>query len=201
MNLPWLAAFIAFGLAAAGTPGPNNLILASIAAGYGLRRAVPAILGVSLGFSFMIAAAGLGLAGVFRQYPQLAEILKWLGSGWLLYLAWRIATSPVELAANETTTANPPGFWQMAAFQWVNPKAWSMVMAMMGVYAGRNIGYREDMLLMAAMFTIIGTITASSWAFMGTLAGRLLKPQQLLWFNRIMGLLLAASVVLMWQGQ
>ena len=202
MNVQWLAAFIAFGFATAGTPGPNNLILASIAAAGGPRRAVPAIFGVSLGFAFMIAAAGLGLAGLFQRFPQLADILKWLGSAWLLYLAFRIATARPEApgAANDALNPRePPGFWQMAAFQWINPKAWSMVLAMMGVYAGHNLGYRKDMLLMAALFAGIGTITAASWALLGALAGRLLGSSRVVWFNRLMALLLVASIWLMWR--
>ena len=196
MNIQWLAAFVAFAFATAGTPGPNNLILAGIAANAGVRRAVPAIFGVSLGFSVMIAAAGLGLAGLFRQFPQLATGLKWLGSAWLLYLAFRIAISAAATASD--APGRIPGFWQMAAFQWVNPKGWSMVLAMMGVYAGHNVDYDTDVLLMAALFSGIGTITATAWALLGSLARRWLNMRQMRWFNRIMALLLALSVTLVW---
>ena len=203
MNTGWLLAFIAFGFATAGTPGPNNLILATSAANHGLRRTLPAVFGVSLGFAFMIAAAGLGLSEVFARWPWLADALRWAGSAFLLWLAWKIATArpapPGDAADNHAQRSAPPGFLQMASFQWVNPKAWSMVLAMMGVYAGHNLGYRADMLLMAALFAGIGTITALSWALLGLLAGRMLKPHQLLWLNRLMAVLLVASLALMWR--
>ena len=205
MNMQWYLAFIAFGFATAGTPGPNNLILAGIAASRGLKRALPAIFGVSLGFAFMIAAAGLGLADVLHAWPRAAFWMKVAGSAWLVYLAYRIATTtprlPGDAGADEIAGKpdNAPGFWHMAAFQWINPKAWSMVLAMMGVYAGHNIGYREDMLIMAALFAVIGTITAASWALLGAFAGRILNAAQLVWFNRVMALLLVASLALMWR--
>ncbi len=202
MNTEWLTAFIAFGFATAGTPGPNNLILAAAGANHGLRHALPGVFGVSLGFAFMIAAAGLGLAEIFSHWPWLADVLRWAGTAFLLWLAYSIATAtpaaPGKAAGNAAQAATPPGFLRMAAFQWVNPKAWSMVLAMMGVYAGHNLDYRTDMLIMAALFAGIGTITALSWALLGVLAGHVLSPSQLLWFNRIMALLLVASLALIW---
>ena len=199
MNTEWLLSFIAFAFATAGTPGPNNLMLAASGATFGLRRTLRHVFGVSLGFATMIAAVGLGLAGLFETLPWLKTALKWIGSAYLLFLAWKIAFAAPTGASKETSRGQPLTFMQAAAFQWVNPKAWSMVLAMMGVYAGHNAGYAADMLTMAGLFAIIGTITASSWALLGAFAGRLLSARQLVWFNRLMALLLVASLALMWQ--
>ena len=204
MNTEWLLAFIGFAFATAGTPGPNNAILAASAANYGLRRTLPAVFGVSLGFAFMIAAAGLGLGGLFQAHPQLAFWLRLPATAFMLWLAWKIATA--RPAADDAKGADnggnargaPPGFFQMAAFQWVNPKGWAMVLSMMGVFAGHNAGFTRDMLLMAELFAVIGTITAASWALIGQFAGRLLNARQLVWFNRAMAALLMASLILVW---
>ena len=198
MNAEWLLSFIAFAFATAGTPGPNNLMLAASGATFGLRRTLRHIFGVSLGFAAMIAAVGLGLAGLFEALPWLKVALKWVGGAYLLFLAWKIATAASAGTSEETPHGQPLTFVQAAAFQWVNPKAWSMVLAMMGVYAGHNAGYAADMLTMAALFAIVGTITAGSWALMGAFAGRFMSARQLVWFNRLMALLLVASLALMW---
>ncbi len=200
MNTEWLLSFIAFAFATAGTPGPNNLMLAASGATFGLRRTLRHVFGVSLGFAAMIAAVGLGLAGLFEALPGLKTLLKWIGGAYLLFLAWKIATTtPAGTNNGETPRGQPLTFIQAAAFQWVNPKAWSMVLAMMGVYAGHNMGHAADMLTMAGLFAIIGTITAGSWTLMGEFAGRLLSARQLVWFNRLMALLLVASLALMWR--
>ncbi len=201
MNTEWLLAFIGFAFATAGTPGPNNAIIAAAAANHGLRRALPGIFGISLGFAFMIAAAGLGLGGLFQAYPQLAFWLRLPATAFMLWLAWKIASATPaddDAAPESERHGAAPGFLQMAAFQWVNPKAWAMVLSMMGVFAGHNAGFRADMLLMAALFAVIGTITAASWALIGLFAGRLLNARQLVWFNRMMAALLVGSLVLVW---
>jgi len=204
MNTEWLLAFITFAFASAGTPGPNNAIIAAAAANHGLRQALPGVFGISLGFAFMIAVAGLGLGGLFQAYPRLAFWLRMPATAFMLWLAWKIATAQPagdgddNASGDPGKSAAPPGFLQMAAFQWVNPKAWAMVLSMMGVFAGHNAGFRQDMLLMAALFAVIGTITAASWALIGLFAGRLLNARQLAWFNRVMAALLVGSLVLVW---
>ncbi len=199
MNAEWLLAFLAFAFATAGTPGPNNLLLAANAANFGLRRTLGAVFGVSLGFAAMIASVGLGLAWVFEAWPPLATVMKWLGSAWLLYLAWKIFHArPTAMKEEDRAEAASLGFLQMAAFQWVNPKAWSMVLAMMGVHAGQNLGFRADMLLMAGLFALVGTITALSWALLGRLLAHVLSARQMTWLNRLMALLLAASLLPIW---
>ncbi len=202
-NPGWLVAFIIFAFTSAGTPGPNNAIMAASAANWGFIRTLPGVFGISLGFAFMIAAVGLGLGEFFRHNPQLALGLKVGGTLFLLHLAWKIATTrpQVDDAASSDrneTKQHPPGFFRMAAFQWVNPKGWAMVLSMMGVYAGRNADPRTDMLIMAALFAIIGTMTAAFWAGVGVLAGKWLNARQMVIFNRVMAALLVASLALIW---
>ena len=196
----WVIAFIVFAFSTAGTPGPNNMMLAASGATFGLRRTVPHISGIALGFPAMIAAVGLGLGEIFRALPALQGVLKWLGSAYLLFLAWKIATAagtnPEDARARRR--GRPLTFLQAAAFQWVNPKAWTMVMAMMSVYAGHNGSYAADVIAMSLMFVGVAVITASAWALVGVGAGRLLTPARLVWFNRLMAALMVASLALVW---
>ena len=200
MNPDWFLAFLAFAFSTAGTPGPNNMMLAASGATFGLRRTAAHIAGIATGFPAMIAAVGLGLGEVFRLFPMLQDILKWVGSAYLLYLAWKVATaagvSPHTDRARKR--GKPLTYLQAAAFQWVNPKAWTMIMAMMSVYAGRNGAYQTDVLLMAGMFVAVAFTTATAWALVGVGAGRLLTPERLIWFNRLMAALMAASLVMVW---
>ncbi len=205
MNPDWLAAFIAFAFSTAGSPGPNNMMLAASGANFGLRRSVWHILGIVLGFPAMIAAVGLGAGEVLTRLPILQTGLKIAGSLYLLYLAWRIATAaPAGADALQederrlSRRARPLTFWEAAAFQWVNPKAWTMVIAMLGVYAGHNGSYVQDVLLMAGLFIGVASICATGWVLIGMAAARLLSRERLVWFNRLMALLLVASLALVW---
>ena len=86
-----LAALAAFAFVASATPGPNNVMLLASGVNYGYRATLPHILGIVLGFPFLLASIGMGLGAVFEAYPQIGEILKWVGATYMLYLAWRIA--------------------------------------------------------------------------------------------------------------
>ena len=112
----WAAATALF--VASFTPGPNNAICASIGATYGYTRALPFALGVTVGYPALIAAVGLGLAGLLAAFPQLHLAIKICGASFLLYLAWKIATAKNTPATN----AKVPGFWRAFLFQWFNPK-------------------------------------------------------------------------------
>lgn len=88
-----LLAFVLFAFATAGTPGPNNMMLLASGANFGFRRTILHILGISAGLGVMVVAMGWGLSGVFRTLPVLHEILKWVGAAYMLWLAWKIATT------------------------------------------------------------------------------------------------------------
>ena len=63
-------AFVTFAFVTSITPGPNNMMLLSSGATFGLRRTVPHLLGVALGFGAMAFAMGLGLSQLFRAAPK-----------------------------------------------------------------------------------------------------------------------------------
>lgn len=89
MTAELLVAFIAFAFVTSVTPGPNNMMLLTSGVNFGLRRSVPHMLGISLGFMVLVIAVGLGLGELFTQFPPLYEVLRYLGAAYLLYLAWK----------------------------------------------------------------------------------------------------------------
>src|ERR1700722_117642 len=88
-----LGPLILFAAAMCLTPGPNVIMVTASAANFGFRRAIPHMLGITLGFGIMVLAAGVGLAGLFHAEPRLQLLLKYAAAVYLLHLAWRIATT------------------------------------------------------------------------------------------------------------
>ena len=84
---------LGFSVAAAFTPGPNNLIALASGANFGYRKTLPHVLGVCVGFTVMLALMGLGLGSLFRAVPLAYTILKYASFAYLMFLAWKIATS------------------------------------------------------------------------------------------------------------
>ena len=174
------------------TPGPNNLMLLASGATHGLRRTVPHMMGVALGFGLMVFLVGLGLAGLIAALPVAGLALKMVSVVYLLYLAWRIATA-VPPERDGRPASRPFSFWQAAAFQWVNPKAWTMALGAVALYApDRSVA---AVALVAAVFTAINLPSVSIWAAAGTQMARLLRSARALRrFNVAMALLLVASL-------
>lgn len=192
-----MLAYVVFCFATAGTPGPNNMMLLASGANFGFRRTGLHILGISSGLGFMVLAMGFGLGGVFRAYPVLHEILKWVGAAYMLWLAWKIATSA---SVTDRSLGQPMTFLQAAAFQWVNPKAWAMALGAVTTYAPEGGGWTIVPLL-AGTFMLVGAPCSAAWAGFGQgLRPFLDRPAVLRTFNVTMAVLLVASLVPMVAG-
>lgn len=187
-----LAALTAFAFVSSITPGPNNLMLLASGVNFGFRRSVPHMLGIGIGFMLMVALVGLGLAGIFTAWPPALPMLKVAATVYMLWLAWKIAhaAAPEAVASN----ARPLTFLQAAAFQWVNPKAWTMALGAIALYApGQEIA---AVLWVALVFGLVNLPCVSSWTVMGLALKRALQnPVRLRYFNITMALLLVASLI------
>ena len=75
------------------TPGPNNFMLLASGVNFGFWRTVPHMLGISVGFASLLLGVGFGLGALLTAFPALHTALKVAGGAYLLYLAWRIASS------------------------------------------------------------------------------------------------------------
>jgi threonine/homoserine/homoserine lactone efflux protein len=175
------------------TPGPNNLMLMATGANFGARRAAPHASGIVLGFTFMIVAIGLGVAQLFQSYPLAHQVLGGVSVIYLIYLAYKTATARTNLVSPEPT-GKPITFWQAAAFQWVNPKAWTMALAAVTVYAPQPVTYKE-VIVVAVIFGAINLPCISVWLLLGVKMRRFLTtPARLRSFNWTMAGLLLLSL-------
>ncbi len=155
------------------------------------------MLGITVGFPTMLAALGLGLDQVFATWPQIHYVLKIAGTAYLLYFAYRIATSTAPTDA--TATAQPLSFIQAMVFQWVNPKAWVVGLSAFATFTTVGQMGWADIVLICAVFFIVSFPSVGVWCLFGTSIRRYLKsPAHLAIFNYVMGGLLAASVLLLY---
>jgi threonine/homoserine/homoserine lactone efflux protein len=191
-----LLPLIWFACAAAFTPGPNNIMVAASGANYGFVRTLPHMFGIAFGFTFMIFAVGVGLGQVFKVYPQVHTGLKWAGTAYLLYLAWRIATAGRPRGVD--AYSKPLTFLQAALFQWVNPKAWMMGVSALTAFTTASGNYLAETLVVAGTFLAVSFPSISVWCLFGVGIGRFLKSDKALRvFNWTMAGLIVASIALL----
>ncbi|MGM0783985.1 MAG: LysE family translocator [Pseudomonadota bacterium] len=177
------------------TPGPNNVMLTASGANYGFLRTLPHIFGILGGCFLLFAGIALGLGLVFERYPIVQTALRFIGSAYLLYLAWRIATAPPP-DLRRAGEGRPLSFWQAAAFQFANPKAWVMGLALMAGFLPEGGDTVVNALLLAGFAELVGLPCIALWAGFGTAIGRWLDtPRAWRMFNVTMGALTAACVI------
>jgi threonine/homoserine/homoserine lactone efflux protein len=191
-TLSALPAGILFALVTTVTPGPNNAMLLASGVNFGFRRTLPHVFGISAGVVVLMLSVGFGLGEAFRRVPMLYTVLEAASVAYLLYLAWKIGTS-AEVTVRKGER-RPMRFHEAVAFQWINPKAWMMVLtAATTIHLSDSLGMNA--VLMAIIFYVIGLPCICLWAGFGTAMRRALsEPRWLRLFNVTMALLLVLSL-------
>jgi threonine/homoserine/homoserine lactone efflux protein len=195
-----LLALALFAMVTSVTPGPNNMMMLASGVNFGFARSIPHLAGICLGFCFLLLAIGLGLQTVFLQFPVLQDLLRWGGGAYLVWMAWKLATSPATApekansAAASVAALRPMGFWAAAAFQWINPKAWVMGIGAVTTYVSVGAGLPQ-LLLMVLVFGCVNLPCVACWAGFGSaLRYWLQDAKKRRVFNVTMALLLLASL-------
>lgn len=192
MHTDVLIAMLTFCFVSGVTPGPNNLMLMTSGVNFGLRRTLPHLTGVVIGFTIMVALVGLGLTAIFSRIPALLPIMRYVGAAYMLWLAWKIANSG-PVGEGETRGA-PLGFLGAAAFQWINPKGWVIALSALTAYAVVD-DYARNVLIVALTYFVVAIPSSGIWAVLGASMRRALAdPRIARWFNWSMAALLAASI-------
>jgi threonine/homoserine/homoserine lactone efflux protein len=180
------------------TPGPNNILLAHSGARFGFRLTMPHALGVAGGFPIMFAIVALLLGELFKVSSIFQTTIKWTGAALMLWLSWKIATAGRTKPSQ--AGLRPFRFYEAVAFQWVNPKAWTMAL---GVTAGfvTTKAYVTEIAVACLVFFILGLTSSTGWTLLGsTLQAWLRSDLRLRAFNGVMGALLGFYAVMIVLG-
>ena len=200
MNWQEFTALLVLATAMSFTPGPNTTLSTALAANHGLRRAMPFVCAVPVGWSALLVVCTLGLGALVVAVPLLSWSIKLAGVAYLLWLAFKISRSR-QLSQADAARLNVT-FWQGAALQFVNIKAWMLALAIVsGWIAGRaDTGQRFAVVLAVMLaFAFASNLT---YALVGSLlrdwlSGPAGSGQRLLWFNRAMASVLVVTAIWM----
>lgn len=161
---------------------------------FGVKKSLPLLTGICVGFAIMLLLVGLGFSQLFNMFPHLSLIIKIVGTAYLLYLAWLIAST--SSVANGNQQARPLGFLKGAIFQWVNAKAWVVAIGAISAFTTVGEQYATQNLTIATTFFIVSFPCVGVWLMFGSLLRQKLENQTYLrWFNISMALLLVISVL------
>jgi len=191
---PEILSIILFGIVAAYTPGPNNFVAFYSGFNFGIKRTLPHIFGVTFGFPFLLLCMALGLINVFKLYPLIQEILKYLGTLFLIYLAYKISFS--GSVSGENKNKNPVKFIETFIFQFLNPKGVIASVIVVSTYldTGENfVNYTTQIIILSF---IVSVTSITLWTFMGRFLRKFATNQKFInYFNYAMSLLLLLSII------
>ena len=155
------------------TPGPNNILLLGSGLRFGFWPTLPHIAGIQFGFALQLALCAYGIGLIIVTVPQTALVVKIIGTGYLLYLAWGLRSNIIK--DSDCGTSKPFTFVQAALFQFINPKAWLMSTTAGSVFVPNLESQFWSVLLLCLVFNLVGTPSSGSWALIGAIIHRYLK--------------------------
>ncbi len=198
MDTVLLSSLLGFAFVAAVTPGPNNLMIMTSGAAFGWRKSLGHLWGIAIGFGFMNAAVTLGLGHVVEQLPGFLTAIKVAGAAWLLWLAFRFLSFKPPSTDNPDANARgrPLRFHEAALFQWVNPKGWTLALAVASGYVGLMPSHWLRAGVVAVIFLVMTLVCTTLWMLAGEALHRLLNsPVMGRVFSYLMAGLIAATAI------
>ena len=182
-----------FWIVAAYTPGPNNVIASYSGFNFGIKKTLPHILGVSLGFTSLTFLLIVGLVNIFKIYPIIQTSLKYLGSLFLLYLAFKICFSKVN---NEKKNENPVTFIETFVFQFLNPKGVLIGIIIVSTYVEYGENYFNYATQVVIFAFIVSLTSITFWTFVGKYLRKFATNDKFIkYFNYAMSGLLLLSII------
>jgi len=184
-----------------GTPGPNNIMLTASGKNFGYVKTIPHMLGVIFGFVSLLIVLSIGLITIFNQYPIVQQTLKFIGSCYLLYLAYRIYSSD---NTKDQSRSKPITFIESSLFQYVNPKGIMMGITTISIFTDfKNYesinSYNEGMMFILLAFTIANIFAVLAWTSVGVFLDNFIKSRKAIKrFNTVMAILLVLTITLIY---
>ncbi|MEO5672719.1 MAG: LysE family translocator [Ramlibacter sp.] len=201
MSASELLALLAFCTAMSFSPGPNTTLSTALAANHGLRHAMRFCLAVPTGWTLLMLACGLGLGALVTGVPAMRWAIKGLGVAYMLWLAFKLAGSG-QLAQVDASRLDVT-FTEGVGLQFLNIKAWMLALTLTAGWvvnaAGRpSANPGERLAIISAIMVVFAFSSNFVYALLGSLLRQwLAQGARLLWFNRALALVLAATAAWM----
>ena len=193
---PQLIPLIFFSVAAAFTPGPNNIIGSYSGFNFGIKKSLPLILGVTFGYTILITLAAGGLNIIFSSYPILKTIIKIVGSIFLIYLAYKIS---FQSQIQKKIIKNPVKFFDTFIFQFINPKGVFAAITSISLFVELGDSYLFHSIVVIAVSFLCAVTSITSWCLLGKFLRRFAENKNFIQrFNYTMSFSLIVCVILIY---
>ncbi len=174
------------------TPGPNNAVASYSAFNFGIRKTLPIILGVGFGYTTLVILLIFFLISVFQKYPYLQEIIRILGSIFLIYLAYKISFSKGK---SKSSTENPVKFFETYFFQFINPKGVMAAITLISKFVTQE-NFLNSSIAVIIVCSVTAFLSITGWALVGKFLRKFATNNEFIKrFNYAMSILLVVCVL------
>ena len=174
------------------TPGPNNAVAAFSGFNFGIKKTVPLILGVGFGYTVLVILINFVLISTFIKYPLIQEVIRILGTIFLIYLAYKISFSNIS---SKSDNINPVTFIDTFIFQFVNPKGVMAGITLVSKFVD-NEKYLTSSLIVILVCSFTAFLSISTWTFLGKFLRKFATNNNFIKrFNYAMSLLLIICII------
>ena len=174
------------------TPGPNNAVASYSAFNFGIRKTLPIILGVGFGYTSLVILLIFFLISVFQKYPYLQEIIRILGSIFLIYLAYKISFSKGK---SKSSTENPVKFFETYFFQFINPKGVMAAITLISKFVTQE-NFLNSSIAVIIVCSVTAFLSITCWALVGKFLRKFATNNEFIKrFNYAMSILLVVCVL------
>ena len=190
---PELLLLIGISLSLGFTPGPNNAVAAFSGFNFGIRKTLPLILGVGFGYTTLIILINFVLISTFKNYPIIQEIIRVLGTIFLIYLAYKISFSKIT---SDGRTENPVKFLDKFIFQFINPKGVMAGVTLSSNFVEQGENYLNHSIWVIVVCSVTAFLSITSWTFLGKFLRKFATNNNFIKrFNYAMSLLLIVCII------
>ncbi|MDC0633393.1 LysE family translocator [Candidatus Pelagibacter ubique] len=174
------------------TPGPNNAVASYSGFNFGIKKTIPLIMGVWLGYTVLVILINFVLISTFIKYPLIQEVIRILGTLFLIYLAYKISFSKTS---KEGKKINPVKFIDTFTFQFLNPKGVMAAITLISKFVLEN-DYLNSSLTVIIVCSLTALTSITAWAFLGKFLRNFATNNNFIKrFNYAMSLLLIVCII------
>ena len=189
---PELFSLILFCLVTSCTPGPNNILASYSGFNFGIKKTLPLMSGVAFGYTLMLTFVNFGLIVIFKNYPIIQQIIKVIGSIFLIYLAYKISFS---ISNSNILQKNPVKFFDTFLFQFINPKAIIVATIMVSTFVDSNNNYIRESFWVIGVNFMFAWFSITFWTLLGKFLRKFATNDKFIKiFNYVMSFLLISCI-------
>ena len=189
-----LISLLLFGIAASLSPGPNNIMTSYTAFNFGIKKTVPTMLGVIIGWTLLVILLQISSVIVFQKIEVAQKIIRFFGSIYLLYMAYKISSSSIR---SEKISPKPVTFLNTFFFQFVNPKSIIIALAAISMFINPQENFIKDSIILTTIFFFMAVGSQIAWCLMGKYLRKFATSDKFIKnFNYTMSFLLIVCVIL-----